>query len=166
MADRVIFINQGRIIFDGTPAEMRGEHTTLDEAFRVMTCVPSSDCPARDCRVLQHADRLCVHFALRVPERDRGVLAGAVLRNQSGQPRSAQFVLSLPAGLFIPAIGNELVGGGEKQGTEDLLMTAARRGLGNRRWQVHGCRVHLHSRAGVFLSHVVVRAGSGTRIRG
>lgn len=41
MADRVIFINQGRIIFDGTPAEMRGEHASLDEAFRVMTCVPS-----------------------------------------------------------------------------------------------------------------------------
>lgn len=41
MADRVIFINQGRIIFDGTPAEMRGSHESLDEAFRVMTCVPS-----------------------------------------------------------------------------------------------------------------------------
>lgn len=41
MADRVIFINQGRIIFDGTPAEMRGSYESLDEAFRVMTCVPS-----------------------------------------------------------------------------------------------------------------------------
>lgn len=37
MADRVVFINQGRIIFDGTPAEMKGEHASLDEAFRAMT---------------------------------------------------------------------------------------------------------------------------------
>ena len=37
MADRVIFINQGRIIFDGTPQEMRGDHASLDEAFRAMT---------------------------------------------------------------------------------------------------------------------------------
>ena len=37
MADRVIFINQGRIVFDGTPAEMRGGYASLDEAFRVMT---------------------------------------------------------------------------------------------------------------------------------
>ena len=41
MADRVIFINHGRIIFDGTPQEMRGEHASLDEAFRAMTCKPS-----------------------------------------------------------------------------------------------------------------------------
>ena len=41
MADRVIFINQGRIIFDGTPLEMKGDHASLDEAFRVMTCVSS-----------------------------------------------------------------------------------------------------------------------------
>lgn len=37
MADRVIFINQGRVIFDGTPAEMKGDHASLDEAFRAMT---------------------------------------------------------------------------------------------------------------------------------
>ena len=37
MADRVIFINQGRIIFDGTPAEMKKDHSTLDDAFRSMT---------------------------------------------------------------------------------------------------------------------------------
>lgn len=37
MADRVIFINQGRIIFDGTPLEMRGAYASLDEAFRAMT---------------------------------------------------------------------------------------------------------------------------------
>ena len=39
MADRVILINQGRIIFDGTPLEMKGEHASLDEAFRSFTTV-------------------------------------------------------------------------------------------------------------------------------
>lgn len=37
MADRVVFIHQGRIVFDGTPMEMKGEHETLDEAFRAIT---------------------------------------------------------------------------------------------------------------------------------
>ena len=37
MADRVVLINQGRIIFDGTPAEMKGSHASLDEAFRALT---------------------------------------------------------------------------------------------------------------------------------
>jgi len=39
MADRVIFIHQGRIIFDGTPSEMKSDHPNLDEAFRAMTAV-------------------------------------------------------------------------------------------------------------------------------
>jgi ABC-2 type transport system ATP-binding protein len=37
MADRVILINGGRIVFDGTPAEMRGHHATLDDAFHTLT---------------------------------------------------------------------------------------------------------------------------------
>ncbi len=37
MADRVILINGGRIVFDGTPAEMRGGHATLDDAFQALT---------------------------------------------------------------------------------------------------------------------------------
>jgi ABC-2 type transport system ATP-binding protein len=37
VADRVILVNQGRIIFDGTPEEMRGEWTTLDDAFEART---------------------------------------------------------------------------------------------------------------------------------
>lgn len=37
MADRVILINRGRIVFDGTPAEMQGSHPTLDEAFYALT---------------------------------------------------------------------------------------------------------------------------------
>jgi ABC-2 type transport system ATP-binding protein len=36
-ADRVIFINRGRIVFDGTPAEMRSGCNTLDEAFYALT---------------------------------------------------------------------------------------------------------------------------------
>ena len=40
MADRVIFINLGRIIFDGTPTEMKGTYASLDEAFRAMTSQP------------------------------------------------------------------------------------------------------------------------------
>jgi ABC-2 type transport system ATP-binding protein len=44
MADRVIFINQGRILFDGTPTEMRGTHASLDEAFRIMTNQEAAVC--------------------------------------------------------------------------------------------------------------------------
>jgi ABC-2 type transport system ATP-binding protein len=48
VADRVILINRGRIRFDGTPAEMLGEHATLDDAFQALTqggdasCVPAA----------------------------------------------------------------------------------------------------------------------------
>src|SRR4051794_27263479 len=37
VADRVILINRGRIVFDGTPREMQGERATLDEAFQILT---------------------------------------------------------------------------------------------------------------------------------
>jgi ABC-2 type transport system ATP-binding protein len=37
MADRVIFINRGRVVFDGTPAEMQAGHASLDDAFHALT---------------------------------------------------------------------------------------------------------------------------------
>ena len=37
VADRVILIHRGRIVFDGTPDEMRGPHAGLDEAFQALT---------------------------------------------------------------------------------------------------------------------------------
>ena len=37
MADRVIFINRGRVVFDGTPAEMQAGYASLDEAFHALT---------------------------------------------------------------------------------------------------------------------------------
>ena len=37
IADRVLLISQGRIVFDGTPSEMKGTHASLDEAFRDLT---------------------------------------------------------------------------------------------------------------------------------
>lgn len=37
VADRVILIDRGRIVFDGTPDGMRGGHSTLDEAFQALT---------------------------------------------------------------------------------------------------------------------------------
>jgi ABC-2 type transport system ATP-binding protein len=37
VADRVILINRGRIVFDGLPTEMLGEHATLDDAFQALT---------------------------------------------------------------------------------------------------------------------------------
>jgi ABC-2 type transport system ATP-binding protein len=37
MADRVILISQGRLIFDGTPAEMSAGYGSLDEAFHALT---------------------------------------------------------------------------------------------------------------------------------
>jgi ABC-2 type transport system ATP-binding protein len=37
MADRIIFINRGRIVFDGTPDEMQAGWASLDEAFHALT---------------------------------------------------------------------------------------------------------------------------------
>ena len=37
MADRVILINRGRVVFDGLPREMQGDHATLDDAFHTLT---------------------------------------------------------------------------------------------------------------------------------
>jgi ABC-2 type transport system ATP-binding protein len=37
VADRVILIHRGRIVFDGTPREMQGDHATLDDAFQART---------------------------------------------------------------------------------------------------------------------------------
>jgi ABC-type uncharacterized transport system ATPase subunit len=51
MASRVIFINRGRVVFDGTPAEMQAGYTSLDDAFQSLTegamreggaCTPAS----------------------------------------------------------------------------------------------------------------------------
>ncbi|MFN7992659.1 MAG: ABC transporter ATP-binding protein [Bryobacteraceae bacterium] len=43
MADRVIFVNRGRVVFDGTPAEMLGAYTTLDDAFQALTGAAAQD---------------------------------------------------------------------------------------------------------------------------
>jgi ABC-2 type transport system ATP-binding protein len=37
VADRVIFINRGRVVFDGTPPEMQAGWPSLDEAFQALT---------------------------------------------------------------------------------------------------------------------------------
>ncbi len=37
MADRVIFVNRGRVVFDGTPAAMQSGYATLDDAFQALT---------------------------------------------------------------------------------------------------------------------------------
>jgi ABC-2 type transport system ATP-binding protein len=46
VADRVILISRGRIVFDGSPREMQGEHETLDDAFAALTeggaCEPAA----------------------------------------------------------------------------------------------------------------------------
>src|SRR5215813_4728430 len=46
VADRVILISRGRIVFDGTPREMLGEHASLDDAFQARTegegCAPAA----------------------------------------------------------------------------------------------------------------------------
>ncbi len=41
MADRVILLARGRVVFDGTPAEMQGSHASLEEAFHVLTEEPA-----------------------------------------------------------------------------------------------------------------------------
>ncbi len=43
MASRVIFINRGRVVFDGTPAEMQSGYGSLDEAFRAYTEGPEAE---------------------------------------------------------------------------------------------------------------------------
>ena len=37
VADRVLFVHAGRIVFDGTPAEMRARGPSLDEVFHQLT---------------------------------------------------------------------------------------------------------------------------------
>jgi ABC-2 type transport system ATP-binding protein len=37
MAGRVIFIHRGRVVFDGTPAEMQAGYASLDDAFQALT---------------------------------------------------------------------------------------------------------------------------------
>jgi len=37
MADRVIFIDRGRIVFDGTPEQMKDGHGSLEEAFHALS---------------------------------------------------------------------------------------------------------------------------------
>ncbi len=37
MASRVVFINRGRVVFDGTPAEMQAGYASLDEAFHALS---------------------------------------------------------------------------------------------------------------------------------
>jgi ABC-2 type transport system ATP-binding protein len=37
VADRVILIHRGRIVFDGSPGEMQGGYATLDDAFQART---------------------------------------------------------------------------------------------------------------------------------
>src|SRR5437868_13341451 len=44
MADRIIFINRGRVVFDGSPAEMQAGWPSLDEAFHALT--EGGTCPA------------------------------------------------------------------------------------------------------------------------
>jgi ABC-2 type transport system ATP-binding protein len=39
MCDRVIFINEGVVRFDGTPAELKRDGKSLDERFHELTAV-------------------------------------------------------------------------------------------------------------------------------
>jgi ABC-2 type transport system ATP-binding protein len=39
MCNRVVFINEGRIVFDGTPAELAAEQKNLDERFHELTAM-------------------------------------------------------------------------------------------------------------------------------
>lgn len=41
MADRVVFVNRGRIVYDGTPVEMRERWESLDQAFHALTREPA-----------------------------------------------------------------------------------------------------------------------------
>ncbi len=41
MCNRVVFINEGRLVFDGTPAQLGEQHSNLDERFRELTTAAS-----------------------------------------------------------------------------------------------------------------------------
>ena len=41
MCNRVVFINEGRLVFDGTPEQLGEQHENLDERFRELTVVES-----------------------------------------------------------------------------------------------------------------------------
>ncbi len=41
MCNRVVFINEGRLVFDGTPADLGEQHANLDERFRELTTAAS-----------------------------------------------------------------------------------------------------------------------------
>ena len=40
VADRVLFIHDGKLVFDGKPAEMRAEGRTLEDQFHRLTAQP------------------------------------------------------------------------------------------------------------------------------
>ena len=42
VADRVLFIHGGRLVFDGTPAEMHAKGSSLDEVFHQLTGAAAS----------------------------------------------------------------------------------------------------------------------------
>jgi ABC-2 type transport system ATP-binding protein len=46
VADRVVFIHRGRIVFDGTPEELKAPHGSLEEAFRMLTEGETCNAPA------------------------------------------------------------------------------------------------------------------------
>jgi len=48
MAGRVIFINRGRVVFDGTPAEMQAGYASLDDAFRALSEGPLQERPMQE----------------------------------------------------------------------------------------------------------------------
>ena len=37
MCNRVVFINEGRLVFDGTPADLAAQNADLDERFHELT---------------------------------------------------------------------------------------------------------------------------------
>lgn len=39
MADRILFLDRGRIVFDGTPDQMRAGHSSLEEAFHALSAL-------------------------------------------------------------------------------------------------------------------------------
>ena len=155
MADRVIFINRGRIVFDGTPAEMQAGWPSLDEAFqrahRGRTHAPASRVVraivrARAVVLLQHPHRLRLHHPLHLPQRRRRLLAGALLRHQPRQSRSAQPLVPLPAGLPRSGHQHEPLGGGEEAGHRGAPPHPARHRCPDRPRQVLRRAGHLYRR--------------------
>ena len=65
MCNRVVFINEGRLVFDGTPTELAEQNANLDERFHELTA--ASD-PTPTCFTRRRVTRRPVFTTTKITE--------------------------------------------------------------------------------------------------